>query len=122
MKSRPFWLLLGLSALACAGAGVVLPLVPTTPFVLLAAYAFARSSPRLHGWLLSHARFGPLIDDWSRHGCIARDAKIAAMVAIALALGITLAVKPPLWVIGAQAGVLFAAGLFIVTRPSRREQ
>ena len=58
---RIFWLLFGLLATGLAFAGALLPLLPTTPFLLLAAYAFARSSKRLHDWLLNHRQFGPLI-------------------------------------------------------------
>ncbi len=50
MRFRVFWLLVGLAATACGMAGVILPLVPATPFLLVAAYAFARSSPRLQVW------------------------------------------------------------------------
>lgn len=58
MPVRALWLTLGLVSTACGVAGVVLPLVPTTPFLLLAAYAFARSSPRLHNWIMMHPRLG----------------------------------------------------------------
>ena len=59
---KVLWLTLGLLATACGVAGIVLPLVPATPFLLLAAFAFARSSPRLHGWLVAHPRLGRPID------------------------------------------------------------
>ena len=59
-------------------AGVVLPLLPATPFVLLSAYCFARSSPRLHGWLLAHKLFGPLIRNWEQHRAISPRAKLLA--------------------------------------------
>src|SRR4029450_4529784 len=94
-----FWLALGFIATGCAIAGAVLPLVPTTPFLLLAAYAFARSSPRLHAWLLNHRQFGPLITNWEQHGAIPRGAKITAMVMIALTPVITLAMQAPTWIL-----------------------
>src|SRR5690606_8396288 len=63
---RSLWLTFGLVCVGLALAGVVLPLLPATPFLLLAAFAFTRSSPRLHAWLLGHRHFGPLIEDWRR--------------------------------------------------------
>ena len=117
MLGRPFWLLFGLAMTGCAIAGAVLPLVPTTPFLLLAAYAFARSSPRLHAWLLNHRQFGPLITNWQQHGAIPRGAKIAAMAMIALAPVITLATQAPTWVLITQLIVLVPVSAFILTRP-----
>ena len=83
---RLLWLALGLGATACAIAGVLLPLMPTTPFLLLAAYAFARSSPALHEWIVTHPRLGPPIMDWRAHGAIARRTKAIAVAAMLLAL------------------------------------
>ena len=60
----------GVIALLLGLIGVVLPLLPTTPFVLVAAWCFARSSPRFHRMLLEHRLFGPLIRDWEQHGII----------------------------------------------------
>jgi uncharacterized membrane protein YbaN (DUF454 family) len=56
-------------------AGVVLPMMPTTPFLLLATFAFARSSLRLHDWLVAHPRLGPPINDWRAHGAVSRVAR-----------------------------------------------
>jgi uncharacterized membrane protein YbaN (DUF454 family) len=64
--------LLGLAATGLALAGVVLPLLPATPFLLVAAWAFARSSPRLEGRLRAHARLGPLLAGWEARQAIAR--------------------------------------------------
>ena len=111
---------LGLLCVALGLAGAVLPLVPTTPFLLLAAYAFARSSPRLHEWLLSHRQFGPPLRAWREHGAIGGGAKLAAviMLALSLVLGVALVDLDP-WILVVQAGVACAVGAFILTRPSR---
>jgi uncharacterized protein len=115
--SRYFWLAFGFLATGCAIVGAVLPLVPTTPFLLLAAYAFARSSPRFHGWLVNHRRFGPLIQNWQRSGSIDPRSKRLAVAMMALALLSS-------WLIGAsariliiQAVVLAGSAAFILTRP-----
>ena len=64
--------------------GVVIPLLPTTPFLLLAAAFFARSSPRFHTWILSHPKLGPPIKDWNERGAIGGQAKRLATVFICL--------------------------------------
>lgn len=111
------WASLGLLCVALAAVGAVLPLLPTVPFLLLAAFFFARSSERLHNWLLTHKRFGPMIDDWHQRGAIARRAKWAASVSIlaAFLLSVFLGVRPTILVI--QALVLGVVALFIWTRP-----
>src|SRR5690606_2484444 len=75
-----FWRGLGLVSTGLGLVGAILPLVPTTPFLLVAAYAFARSSPRLHDWLLHHPQLGPLIINWRQHRAISRRVKIASLV------------------------------------------
>lgn len=118
MIERSFWLVLGLVALGLAILGAVLPLLPTTPFLLAAAYAFARSSPRLETWLLTHPQFGPLIVNWQRHGSIPRPAKRIAVVIMAATLALTWFAGFPLWVFAVQVLVLSAVATFILTRPS----
>lgn len=114
---RVLWIVLGLTATGCGIAGIVLPLVPTTPFMLLAAFAFARSSPRLHNWLISHPRFGPPIHAWRAHGAISRKTKIAAIAFMIGSLLLSVAVGVSGTVIAVQAIVLAGAGAFIATRP-----
>ena len=114
---RLIWFAVGLLMVALAGLGVVLPLLPTTPFVLVAAFAFARSSRRWSAWLHAHPMFGPLIHDWRQHGAISRRAKIlgvASMVGV-LALSVALQVRP--LVIGVQAVVLSTSAAFVLSRP-----
>lgn len=76
------WLAVGL-----AGLGAVLPLLPTTPFVLLAAAAFARSSPRFHAWLLRNRVFGPVLRDWREQRSIPRTAQLHGIGLIVLTVG-----------------------------------
>ncbi|MBT8091353.1 MAG: YbaN family protein [Gammaproteobacteria bacterium] len=112
-----FWLLAGLTSLAVGAVGVVVPLLPTTPFLLVAAFAFARSSARLDGWLREHRSFGPLIDNWHRDGSIDRNVKWTAMIVIVMTPVITWLFGAPLWIIVCQVVVLSAAAVFILTRP-----
>lgn len=114
---RSLWLLLGLASTGCGIAGIVLPLVPTTPFLLLAAFAFARSSPRLHYWLINHRQFGRAIRDWQQHGCISRRVKVAALATMVLMLGLTWISGAPVWILATQAVVLAVVAAFLVSRP-----
>lgn len=116
--SRQIWMTLGVLALACGIVGAVLPLIPTTPFILLAAYAFAQSSPRLHGWLLHHRIFGPLIRNWERNGAIDKRTKAIAVTTMAATPLVTWAIGAPLWALGAQIVVLLGAAAYVLTRPS----
>lgn len=117
---RQIWFLGGLVALGLGAIGVILPLVPTVPFLLLAAFCFSRSSRRLHDWLMTHPVFGPPIHDWRERGAISRRAKWLATVSIAAAFGISVAmgVAAPFLLI--QMAVLAAVSTFIWTRPEGR--
>jgi len=119
---RIFWLLAGLTSVAIGAVGVVLPLLPTTPFLLIAAFAFARSSVRLNCWLREHRSFGPLIDNWHRDGSIDRKVKRIAIIVFFMTPVITWLFGAPLWIIACQIVVLSAAAIFILTRPSPPER
>ncbi|MDH3789885.1 MAG: YbaN family protein [Xanthomonadales bacterium] len=67
--------------------GIVLPLLPTTPFVLLSAACFARSSERWHRWLLANETFGPMIRNWEEHRCISCRVKIISILTMVLVGG-----------------------------------
>lgn len=114
---RLAWTVGGLLSLACGVLGAFLPLLPTTPFILLSAYAFAQSSPRLHAWLINHPQFGPLIENWRRYGAIGRRTKIVSVAVMIATPCITFMIGAPIWVIGIQIIVLLGAGTFVVTRP-----
>ncbi len=111
------WLLAGLASVAIGAIGVVVPLLPTTPFLLVAAFAFARSSTRLNRWLREHRSFGPLIENWHRDGSIDRKVKRTAIIVILITPVISWLFGVPLWLIAGQLVVLSAAAIFILTRP-----
>ncbi len=117
MGIRVLWLLAGLMSVAIGAIGVVLPLLPTTPFLLIAAFAFARSSTRLNRWLREHRSFGPLIDNWHREGSIDRKVKRIAITVILVTPVITWLFGAPLWIIACQIVVLSVASVYILTRP-----
>lgn len=115
---RFLYAFLGLICVGLAVIGIVLPLLPTVPFLLLAALLFANSSERLHDWIISHSLFGPMIDDWRSHGAIRPGAKKAATLSIAAVFGLSLAFGAPGYVLGIQAVVLSCVLIFIWTRPN----
>ncbi len=101
--------------------GVFLPLMPTTPFLLLALACFARSSPAIHDWLINHRILGPYIVDWERDRSIPLAAKVTSIVMMSasfawLVLG-TSAPAIALWMTGA---ILLCVAFYIVTRPTTR--
>src|SRR5690554_4288797 len=112
MPVRWLWMLLGIAATSIGFAGIFVPLLPATPFLLVAAFAFARSSPRLHAWLLADPRLGPLILEWQGHGAIRQPVKLLALATMALSLTITATLGFALWIVASQALVLAAAALF----------
>ena len=85
------WLSVGLGTL-----GVVLPVLPTTPFMLLAGACFAKSSPRFHRWLLSTKLFGPLIENWQQEQFIKPRSKRVALIVVAVTFSISLFSVEPL--------------------------
>lgn len=111
------WLCIGLAIV-----GVVLPLVPTTPFLLLAAACFVRSSPRFHRWLLSNRVFGPILEQWRRDKTVPRSAKRKAYIVVVLSLGLSIALIDVTWLRAA----LFVLGIglivFIARLPTTREE
>ncbi len=104
-------------ALGLGMLGVILPLLPTTPLVLLAAFCFSKGSPRLQAWLLRHKQFGPMIRDWQAHGAIDRRAKRMAAGLMTLTFLICVALGLPVWVLAVQATCLIGAGTYVWTRP-----
>ena len=114
---RWLYLALGWVSLALAILGIALPLLPTTPLLLVAAFGFARSSERSYLWLTNHPRFGPPINDWRRHRAVSLRAKVLASVSILALLGISLWTQVALWIFILQVVTLTAVATFVWTRP-----
>jgi len=114
---RAAWLVAGIGFLGLGALGAVLPLLPTTPFLLVAAFAFARGSQRLHAWLLGHPRFGPLIRDWQAHGAIRPRTKRLSVVVMAMTPPLSLGLGAPPWIVALQVLVLLGSATFVLTRP-----
>lgn len=116
------WLLIAAGSV-CVMLGVIgifLPLLPTTPLMLLAAACFARSSRRFHDWLLANRTFGPLIHEWERHRSIPRRTKLTAiaLMSATLAVSIVFFVEPR-WLQGLLAVFGVALGIWMYRIPSR---
>lgn len=115
----PLYVALGWLSLLLGFIGIFLPILPTTPFVLLAAWFFSKGSRRLHAWLLRSKTFGPIIRDWSAYGVIRPRAKALSLSMMALLFGYTLIfVQVGLLVKLIVASIGLATATFIVTRPS----
>ncbi len=114
---RYFWSAVGFLGVALAVIGTVTPIVPTVPFLIMAAYGFARSSPRFHAKLMNHRLFGPQIRQWQDHQAIDRRVKIFSIASMAGGLCVSyFLLAPKYWLI--QVAVLTLVSIFIVTRPA----
>jgi uncharacterized membrane protein YbaN (DUF454 family) len=116
---RAFWLVVAAASLGLGATGVVVPVLPTTPFLLVAAYAAARSSTRLHAWLLGHRVFGPAIVDWQAHRAVSRRAKLVASGTMAVSAALLfLFTSSTLLAVGVTA-FMALVGTWLWLRPER---
>ena len=114
---RLVWQGLAYLFLGLAIIGVALPGIPTTPFVIAAAWAAMRGSPRLHRWLLGHPHFGPLLRNWQRHGAVSRKAKRAAIASMVVCALILLLVAPGRVLTLVAIGIMGLVALWLLRRP-----
>ena len=112
------WFVLGIFFLGTAVLGIILPLLPTTPLVLVAAGCFAKSSPKTYHWLLESEQFGPVIKNWEANRCIPRRAKTIALSMIILVGGSSVLFFVPLGWPKFAALALLAWGTWYVWRIS----
>lgn len=114
---RLLWATLAFVSLGLGIIGLFLPGLPTTPFVLLAAYAAARGSNRLHDWLLSHALFGPMIRDWQRVGAVSRPAKRSATLMMVLCTLLLVWLAPAWWMAALPASIMLVVAIWLWSLP-----
>lgn len=114
---RAFFLSVGLASLLLGAIGAFVPLLPTVPFIILAAFCFGRSSPALERRLVEHPTFGPHLEAWRRRGAISRRGKTAALIAFAASalIGALLLAWP--WLLVPAAAALIG-GSWILSRPT----
>ena len=113
----------GWLCVALGTVGVVLPGLPTTPFLLLAAWLFSKSSPRFERWLAENRFFGPGLQSWRDERAIALPAKLAAVGTIALSYAVLwFTLRPGLPLLVAFGLVLSACALFIFTRAEPKDR
>jgi uncharacterized membrane protein YbaN (DUF454 family) len=113
----------GWSFLGLGLAGAALPLLPTTPFLILALWAFSRSSRRMHDWLYHHPRFGPRLQEWRRYRVIPLRVKLVAWTTMAATLAYLIFVVRAPWGLIAATAALMAVGVaYVATKPSRRPE
>ena len=110
---RPIYFAAGCLFVGLAALGLALPLLPTTPFLLLASSCFIRSSPRAQRWLLNSRLFGPMIRDWHHHRAVRRPVKWLAVIVVLCVLGFTL-VRELHWGVRAAIIALGLVGLAVI--------
>lgn len=119
---RPFYLALGYVCVGLAMVGIVLPVLPTTPFLLVALWAYFRSHPEKAQALLDHPRFGPTLRAWREQGAIPTRAKVMALSVMALSWLLVFFTATRPWVPIVVGLILCCTALFVATRPAPKQQ
>jgi len=116
---RAVYLTIGLLFVGLGVLGALLPVLPTTPFLLISLWAFSKSSLRLERWLLDHKRFGPRLMAWRSHRVIPLAAKLAAWGSMVASLTLMIVVGRPVIQIAAAAAVMAIGATYVASKPSR---
>ncbi len=114
------WWLLAYTSLGLGIVGIVVPGLPTVPFVLLSAFAAARGSARLHAWLLAHRRFGPMIHDWQTQGAVSRRSKRLATITMLFCAAIMFLTAPKWWMAAIGSAIMATVSVWLWRRPEPR--
>ena len=118
-RPKPFMMAFGMTNVGLGVVGAVLPVMPSTVFLLIALWAFSKSSPRFHNWLFTHPRFGPTLRAWDEHRVVRPRAKFLAVASMAASfLYVTLYVAEDLMLPTVLAAILGSVAIFLVAQPS----
>lgn len=119
---RILWIVSGWLSFAIGVIGIFLPVLPTTPFMIVAAYCFSHGSERCHRWLLSRPRIGPAIKDWEEARVIRKRAKVLATCLLAVSLiSTTVLLQPPVLMAGGFVLLFISVVLFLWSFPHERD-
>lgn len=113
LSLKYLWIGLGWFFVVLGLIGIALPLLPTTPFLLLAAICFSKGSDNIYRWLINHPTLGPPIVNWREKRAITRRSKIVATLSMLILLVITPLVGAPWWAAAVQAAVLTMVAIFL---------
>ncbi len=113
------WRVLAVTSLVLGLIGVVLPGLPTVPFLLISAWAASRGWPRLERWLLEHPRHGPVIQRWRDHGAVPRNAKWFASGMMMVSAGVFSVTPAPHWAKFALPAFMLLVAIWLWMRPEK---
>lgn len=116
--NKHFLTAIGCLAIGLAVLGIFLPLLPTVPFVLLAAACFARSSPRFHGWLLAHPHLGPIVQQYQGGQGIAKSVKVRVIAILWISMGLSMFLIAKWWVVALLACIGTVVTLYLIKLPT----
>lgn len=117
-RGRILWLSLGWLCTTIGAVGLILPLLPGVPFLIVALWAFSKSSERFHTWLYTHEVFGPPLRAWNRYGVIPPRAKIAAATGMTIGFAVLVASGASAIAVIAVACILVGCAAYVLTRPN----
>ncbi|WP_341503583.1 YbaN family protein [Gallaecimonas sp. GXIMD4217] len=117
MVKRYLFLLSGWTAIALGTLGVVLPVLPTTPFILLAAWCFAKGSPRWHHWLRNNRYFGQMVTEWEVRRALRRRYRNRAIALMVVTFAVSLYLVPLWWVRGLLVALMLAVITYLMRLP-----
>jgi hypothetical protein len=115
-RARMLYIAFGWGSFALGIIGLLLPLVPTTPFMLVAAWAFSRSSPRFHQWLYHHPRFGPPVRNWHTDRAVPWPVKAAAYVSMLASLTYAAFFANVHWAVPVATGAVVLVAVYFISR------
>jgi len=116
------YLLLGWLSLITGIIGIYLPLLPTTPLVLLAAWCFSKSSKRFHSWLINHKFFGPIVRDWQSEDGIPKRSRNRAIIFMWLGMSISMLIVYRFWATVGLISIGVCVSIYLLRLPLREDQ